>query len=79
MNPNSLFGLQNFFQSNPLLFFVIIAWTLYWKGMALWKAARLNDQRWFIALLIINLFGALEIAYIYFFSKKKEKVGVSEN
>ncbi len=47
-------------------------WTLLWKGVALWKAARLGEKWWFIALLIVNTLGLLEILYIFVFSKKKE-------
>ncbi len=47
-------------------------WTLPWKGVALWKAARLGEKWWFIALLIVNTLGLLEILYIFVFSKKKE-------
>ena len=52
-------------------FFIILslAWTLPWKGFALWKAARLNQKAWFIAILLINTFGLLEILYIFFLSK----------
>jgi len=50
---------------------VLILWTLVWKGMALWKAARHGHKIWFVALLLINTAGLLEILYIYFFSKKK--------
>lgn len=50
---------------------VLILWTLVWKGMALWKAARHGHKIWFVALLLINTAGILEILYIYFFSKKK--------
>lgn len=74
MDYNSQFLIfQHFLQENPVLLFIILAWSLYWKGMALWKAAKLNDQKWFIIILIINLVGLLEILYIYVFSKKKEK------
>lgn len=48
-----------------------VIWTLPWKGVALWKAARLKDKWWFIALLVINTMAILEILYIYVFSKKK--------
>ena len=48
-----------------------IIWTIYWKGLALWKAAKRNERGWFIALLIINTLGILEILYIYIFSRKK--------
>ncbi|HRY62292.1 MAG TPA: DUF5652 family protein [Candidatus Paceibacterota bacterium] len=51
---------------------ILIAWTLYWKGKALWRAARLGHLEWFIALLIINTAGLLEIAYLYYFTKSEK-------
>ena len=56
-----------------LVLALLIAWLLYWKGAALWKAARENNLGWFIALLIIQTLGILEILYIYVFSKGKKK------
>ncbi len=56
---------------NSWLIILAVAWTLPWKGVALWKAARLNDKRWFIALLVINTLALLEILYIFIFSKRK--------
>lgn len=55
--------------------FIITAvfWSLFWKGLALWKSARQGDRGWFIALLIINTLGMLEILYIYVFSKREKK------
>ena len=44
------------------------AWVFVWKGFALWKAARQGAKWWFIALLVINTLGILEILYIYVFS-----------
>lgn len=59
------------FIDNPILFLLIIAWSMFWKGWALWRAAK-NDQRnWFIAILIINTLGILEIIYLQWFAKKK--------
>jgi len=52
-------------------FFLVIVWSLAWKGMALWKAAQQKNLKWFIALLFINTLGILEILYIYVFSKKQ--------
>jgi hypothetical protein len=49
---------------------VIAVWTLFWKGMALWRAGQKGDKNWFIALLVINTVGILEILYLYVFSKK---------
>ena len=57
-----------FFIFGPF-FLVIAAWSLVWKGIALWKAGRNNQLYWYIALLIINTFGILEIIYLFFFRK----------
>jgi len=56
--------------NNQLLLFLIILWTLPWKGVALWRAAKRSEKRWFIALLILNTLAVLEIIYIFVFSKK---------
>lgn len=69
----TLLGFENMISENPVLFFAILAWTLYWKGMALWKAARTGSQKWFIAMLILNTVGILEILYLYVFSRKKKE------
>lgn len=58
-------------QSNPWLFMIIVAWSLLWKAIAVWHAARNNQLGWFIALFVINTIGLLEIVYLVFFSKKK--------
>lgn len=56
---------------NPILLLILVVWSLFWKGLALWRSAK-NDQRyWFIALLIINTIGVLEIIYLAWFAKKK--------
>jgi len=51
----------------------VLLWTLPWKGVALWKAARNSHKRWFVVLLVVNTLALLEIVYIFFFSKKKEE------
>ena len=53
-----------------VLVFVIAIWTLVWKGMALWKAAKEGSKGWFVVLLLVNTLGILEILYLYVFSKK---------
>lgn len=50
---------------------IIALWTLPWKGVALWKAAKQHDIFWFVALLILNTIGILEILYIFWISKRK--------
>lgn len=53
-----------------IFFLIVVAWSLAWKGMALWKAAREGDKGWFVVLLLVNTVGILEILYLYVFSKK---------
>lgn len=52
---------------------IAMAWSFVWKGLALWKSARQGDKGWFVAFLIINTLGILEILYIYIFSKNKKR------
>mgnify|MGYP000984768441 CR=1 FL=1 len=59
--------------ANPYLSLPVVLWALVWKGIALWKAARHNQKWWFIALLVINTLGLLEILYIFIFSKLDQK------
>ena len=55
---------------NPFLVILVTAWSLGWKGYALWRAAKLDQKRWYIALLVINTIGILEIVYLTWFVKK---------
>jgi len=58
-----------------ILFPLLMVWSLVWKGWALWKSARNGSKGWFVALLIINTLGILEILYIFVIGKtKKESV-----
>ena len=50
-------------------FGLLMLWALIWKGLALWKAARHGEYWWFLALLVINTAGLLEILYLYVFTK----------
>lgn len=49
---------------------LLAAWTIVLKGFALWHSARGSQTGWFIALLIVNTIGILEIIYLLFFRKK---------
>lgn len=57
--------------NNPILLLLIVAWTMFWKGWALWRAARNSQKYWFIAILLVNTLGVLEIIYLQWFAKKK--------
>jgi hypothetical protein len=50
---------------------VVLAWTIPWKAVALWRSARNGSVAWFVVLLIVNTLAILEIIYIFGFSKKK--------
>lgn len=56
-------------QNAGLITFVLILITIL-KGLALWKAAQLNQKWWFMAILFINSLGILETVYLLFVSKK---------
>lgn len=53
-----------------IFLFFLTVWSVIWKGIALWIAAKDDNKPWFIILLIINTAGILEIVYIFFISKK---------
>jgi len=63
--------MEQLIQQNQWVLILLILWTLPWKGWALWKAARLNDKGWFIALLAVQTLAVLDILYIFVFSKRK--------
>ena len=47
--------------------------------MALWKAAGLRQKSWFVAMLVINTLGILEIIYLFLVARKYEVEIVEEN
>jgi hypothetical protein len=56
----------------PLVLLVLIVlWTLFWKGYAVWTAVKNNHKGWFVAVLVFNTFGILEIIYLFCIAKKK--------
>ncbi len=69
----NLTQLQQTLETYWPLFVIMAIWSLAWKGTALWKAARRSEPKWFIALLILNTVGILEIIYIFFVAGLKEK------
>ena len=51
---------------------LLIVWSVAWKGIALWKAGRHDQLLWFIALLLVNTAGLLEILYLLFWQGRKK-------
>lgn len=54
------------------LIVVLVVWSVFWKGMALWKSSRKGSKVWFILLLLVNTVGILDIIYIYLVDKRKK-------
>ncbi|MBI5779510.1 MAG: hypothetical protein HZA49_08660 [Planctomycetes bacterium] len=54
-----------------VVFLAVVAWSLVWKGIALWKCGRNNQLGWFVSILIINTLGILEIIYLLWFQRKQ--------
>lgn len=54
----------------PILI-VFVLWSIFWKGLALWHAARRGQYWWFLILLVVNTIGILEIIYLFFVAKVK--------
>ena len=52
-----------------ILFAVLLIIVVVLKGFALWHAAKRSEKWWFIALLIINTMGLLELIYLIFVAK----------
>jgi len=55
---------------NPMVYYPLIVWSVIWKGLALWRAARLKQVGWYVALLVINTVGIFEIIYLIATNKR---------
>ncbi|MFA6422833.1 MAG: DUF5652 family protein [Patescibacteria group bacterium] len=52
---------------------LLVIWSLIWKGLALWRAGRRGETAWFVALLVLNTLGILEIIYYFLIAKTDKK------
>jgi len=59
----------------PGILVPLVIWELLWTGIGTWRAARNKQLYWFIAMLVINSVGILEIVYLLFFRKDKDRAG----
>ena len=66
--------MEQLLNSQATLLILLLLWSLPWKAVALWKAARRGEKIWFIVLLVVNTLALLEILYIFIFSKRTQKV-----
>ena len=65
-------GGPGWFFGGPLLVLLLL-WSLFWKGLALWHSGRRGKTWWFVALLVLNTLGILDIIYLFGFAKLKFK------
>ena len=56
-----------------LVLIPLLIWSIFWKGWALWRAAKMDSKIWFVVLLVVNTVGILDILYIFVFSKMNQK------
>lgn len=63
--------MSSFFPAFGGVFILIMLWSLLWKGLALWHSGRRGQVWWFVAMLLINTMGILEIIYLFGFAKLK--------
>ncbi len=56
--------------SANIFILILFLWALPWKVYAVWTAVKHRHKKWFVALLILNTIGILEIFYIFKIAKK---------
>jgi len=62
--------MESFIANSPWILAIFMLWVLPWKGISLWKSARLGHKWWFIVLLIVNTAAILDIIYIFGVAKR---------
>jgi len=73
--PDKVFGIDALISAVGVgtLITILIVWSLFWKGMAMWKAAHRGSKVWFVLLLLVNTVGILDLIYLYLVDAKKKK------
>ncbi len=52
----------------------LVIWSLAWKGLALWASARRGEKWWFVAFMLVNTAGALEIIYLFVLGPRRPQI-----
>jgi hypothetical protein len=63
--------MNQYFLDNSIFLLILALWTIPWKIYAVWLAVKRDHKKWFVALLILNTVGILEIFYIFKIAGKK--------
>jgi hypothetical protein len=53
-----------------LVLIILALCSIVLKGFALWYSARAGQKKWFVALILVNTAGILEIIYLVWFRPK---------
>ena len=72
MSTEIQFFILSFIITHPTAFLLLLIWSYAIKGAALLRAFERKEKIWFVALLLINTLGILEVFYLY--TKQKPKV-----
>jgi hypothetical protein len=65
------YGASAWFHAFGPILVLVILWSIFWKGLALWHSGRRGRPWWFVILLIVNTLGILEIIYLFAVAKLK--------
>ena len=58
-------GLAMWIHAHQPLFLLVVLWSLFWGGLALWHSGRRGNAWWFIVFLLVHTIGILEIIYLF--------------
>jgi len=65
------FGASTWVHSFGLVLLLLVIWSIFWKGLALWHSGRRGQPWWFVIMLVVNTLGILEIVYLFAVAKLK--------
>ena len=71
MNYFTSYGGQSWMYAYAPLLPLMMLWSIFWKGLALWHSGRKGNAWWFVILLVVNTVGILEIIYLFAILKLK--------
>jgi hypothetical protein len=67
---NSNYWASAWYALTPVLPLLLL-WSAFWKGLALWHSGRRGQPWWFVILVVVNTVGILEIVYLFAVAKLK--------
>jgi hypothetical protein len=73
-DPNQYVPLDALDPQLRFVFVILLVWSVTWKLISLWKSARHGQKIWFVALMLVNSVGILDMIYLGFFQKGEENI-----